>query len=100
MEIVHDPQQHIFKTVVDGYTAYVKYIIGKGTLDIRHTIVPPEISGRGIAAGLVKATYDYAQAQHLQPIATCSYAVVWLQRHPEYHGKPGKDYGGCESCAL
>ncbi|HAC95644.1 MAG TPA: GNAT family N-acetyltransferase, partial [Odoribacter splanchnicus] len=32
--------------------------------------------------------------------ATCSYAVVWLQRHPEYHGHPGKDYGGCSSCAL
>ena len=47
-----------------------------------------------------KATYDYALKHHLQPIATCSYAVVWLQRHPEYHGHPGKDYGGCSSCAL
>ena len=94
MEITHLPEDNLFKTVVDGYTAYVTYIIRDGKLDIRHTIVPPEIGGRGIAAQLVKATYDYALKHHLQPIATCSYAVVWLQRHPEYHGHPGKDYGG------
>ena len=99
MEITHLPEDNLFKTVVDGYTAYVTYIIRDGKLDIRHTIVPPEIGGRGIAAQLVKATYDYALQHHLQPIATCSYAVVWLQRHPEYHGHPGKDYGGCSSCA-
>lgn len=100
MEIIHEPAKNIFRTEVDGYIAYVTYCILDGKLDIRHTIVPPEIGGRGIAAQLVKTTYDYALKQHLQPIATCSYAVVWLQRHPEYKGKPGKDYGGCESCAL
>lgn len=74
MEITHLPEDNLFKTVVDGYTAYVTYIIRDGKLDIRHTIVPPEIGGRGIAAQLVKATYDYALQHHLQPIATCSYA--------------------------
>lgn len=100
MEIIHRPEEQIFQTNVDGYTAYVSYSIHHGELDIRHTIVPPEISGRGIAAQLVKSAYDYALSQHLAVVATCSYAVVWLQRHPEYHGKPGKDYGGCSSCSL
>lgn len=100
MEVIHDSQNNMFKTVVDGHTAYVTYIIDKEGLDIRHTVVPREIGGRGIAAQLVKAAYDYALKQHLQPIATCSYAVVWLQRHPEYHGRPGEDYGGCGTCAL
>ena len=67
MEITHLPEDNLFKTVVDGYTAYVTYIIRDGKLDIRHTIVPPEIGGRGIAAQLVKATYDYALNHHLQP---------------------------------
>ena len=65
MEITHLPEDNLFKTVVDGYTAYVTYIIRDGKLDIRHTIVPPEIGGRGIAAQLVKATYDYALKHHL-----------------------------------
>lgn len=100
MEIIHIPADNRFQTVVDGYTAYVAYVVQNGGLDIRHTIVPPEIGGRGIAAQLVKATYDYALEHHLQPIATCSYAVAWLQRHPEYHGTTGKDYGGRNSCCL
>ena len=100
MEIIHEPENNLFKTVVDGSVAYVTYIIRDGKFDIRHTIVPPEIGGRGIAAQLVKTAYNYALEQHLQPIATCSYAVIWLQRHPEYHGEPGEDYGGCGTCAL
>ena len=100
MEITHDIDNNKFLAKVDGYIAYVTYRINAGQLDIRHTIVPPEIGGRGIAAQLVKATYDYALQQQLKPVATCSYAVVWLQRHPEYKGQPGIDYRGCSTCAL
>ena len=28
--------------------------------------------------------YAYAKANHLKPEGTCSYAAVWLKRHPEY----------------
>lgn len=82
--ITHHPEEQAFKIVVDGQTACATYLIHNGGLDIRHTIVPPEIEGRGIAAQLVKAAYDYAASRHLKAIATCSYAAAWLQRHPEY----------------
>ena len=100
MEIIHEPSKHTFKTIVDGYTGYVTYTIYDGKLDIRHTVVPKEIGGRGIAAQLVKATYDYALEQRMRPVATCSYALIWLQRHPEYQGCPGEDYNGKDSCGL
>lgn len=100
MEIIHYPEEHTFRTTVDGYTAYVAYTIHDNGLDIRHTVVPQEIGGRGIATRLVKTAYDYALSQQLACIATCSYAVAWLQRHPEYHGTTGKDYGGRNSCCL
>ena len=66
-EIIHQPEQNLFKTEVDGRTAFV----------------PRPIEGRGIAATLVKAAYDYALANGMKPKATCSYAVRWLERHPE-----------------
>lgn len=100
MEITHDENRRRFWVTVDGYTAYVDYRLADGGLDIRHTIVPKEIGGRGIASALVKAAYDYACDGGLQPVATCSYAVVWLQRHPEYRGKVGGDFGGEGTCAL
>lgn len=100
MKIEHYPEKNRFETVVDGVTAYVSYAEDDTCVDIRHTIVPEAIGGRGIASALVRATYDYARAKGLKPVATCSYAAVWLQRHPEYEGSTSVDYGGGDSCAL
>jgi len=83
-EVTHIPGKNMFVTEQDGITAYVEYAEYDGGLDILHTIVPGPIEGRGIAAALVKATYDYALESGLKPKATCSYAVMWLRRHPEY----------------
>ena len=82
-KIEHQPEQKLFKTEVEGRTAFVQYRLLNGGLDIIHTIVPHPLEGQGIAAALVKAAYDYAVANGLKPKATCSYAVAWLQRHPE-----------------
>lgn len=100
MEIIHNKDNRRFETQEDGYTAYASYLISNGQLDIRHTIVPKAIGGRGIASALVKAAYDYALSNNLQPVATCSYALIWLQRHPEYNGKPSSDCTDTASCAL
>lgn len=40
-EIIHQPEQHLFKTEVDGRTAFVQYRLLGDSLDIIHTIVPP-----------------------------------------------------------
>ena len=79
-EIIHQPEQHLFKTEVDGRTAFVQYRLLGDSLDIIHTIVPRPIEGRGIAAALVKAAYAYAIANGMKPKATCSYAVNWQER--------------------
>lgn len=100
MDIMHDEIRKQFRMEAEGLVAHVAYEINNGGLDIRHTIVPKPLEGRGIASALVKAAYDYAQAHGLKPVATCSYAVAWLQRHPEYRGETGKDYGGEGTCAL
>ena len=80
MEIIHDLSRKQFQTVADGKTAYVSYDLVDGCLNIEHTIVPREIEGRGIAAALEKAAYDYALDHDLLPAATCRYATVWLDR--------------------
>lgn len=100
MEIIHDKAQCRFTTESDGVTAHVAYSVYDGCLDIRHTIVPEAIEGRGIASALVKAAYDYALGEGLKPVATCKYAVRWLERHPEYGGTTSKDWCGDGSCAL
>lgn len=84
MEITHHPERHLFETTTDGFTAHVEYTVSNDRLIVLHTIVPKEIGGRGIAGELVKAAFDYARQKGLQPAAICSYALLWLQRHPDY----------------
>ena len=100
MNIIHDTMAHRFQVEVDGFIGHVDYQLVEGDLDVRHTIVPKEIGGRGIAGALVKAAYDYALQEHLRCVATCSYAVKWLEKHPEYNGEKGCDFAGEGSCAL
>lgn len=38
-EIIHQPEQKLFKTEVDGRTAFVQYRLIGDSLDIIHTIV-------------------------------------------------------------
>jgi predicted GNAT family acetyltransferase len=49
-----------------------------------HTLVPPEIGGRGVAAELVKALVADARAEHFKIRPLCSYVVVAFKRHPEW----------------
>ena len=82
-EIIHLPEQRMFTIEIDGRTSFAQYRILHGCLDIIHTIVPKPLEGKGIAAALVTAAYNYALENGLKPKATCSFAVRWLQRHPE-----------------
>lgn len=87
--ITHQPEQKLFKTEVEGRVSFVEYRVIGDHLDIIHTIVPKLLEGRGIAAALVKAAYDFGLRNGLKPKATCSYAVKWLERHPDVNGTAG-----------
>jgi predicted GNAT family acetyltransferase len=51
---------------------------------VDHTIVPPAIGGRGIAAKLVEAIVADARAQGFKVLPECSYVVAAFDRHPEW----------------
>lgn len=52
---------------------------------VDHTLVPPQIGGRGIAARLVEAIVADARAQGFKVIPQCSYVVAAFDRHPEWN---------------
>lgn len=81
-KITHHLEKKRFETEQQGLIAFVQYRLLDGGLDIIHTIVPRPLEGRGIAAALVHTAYQYAKDSGLKPLATCSYAVTWLKRHP------------------
>ena len=48
-----------------GSVSYTHLEVEDGALDIMHTIVPPPLEGKGIAAALVEATYKSVSYTHL-----------------------------------
>jgi uncharacterized protein len=83
MPVRHDAQAHRFLAPTDeGGEAHLAYAQSPGTLDIQHTVVPPESQGGGVGASLVEAAVAYAREQHLKVIPSCPFADAWFQRHP------------------
>lgn len=49
-----------------------------------HTLVPPQIGGRGVAAELVRALVADAREQGFKIVPQCSYVATAFQRHPDW----------------
>lgn len=59
--------------------------VGRGDVRIAtHTLVPPQIGGRGVAAKLVEAMVADARSQGFRIDPACSYVEVAFRRHPEW----------------
>lgn len=49
-----------------------------------HTLVPPELGGRGVAARLVDALIDDARAQGFKVKPACSYVAKAFEKRPDW----------------
>jgi len=49
-----------------------------------HTLVPPEIGGRGIAGELVKELVADARGNDLKIVPQCSYVAAKFDKNPEW----------------
>ena len=83
--VQHDQAAHRFCVKLEGYEACLMYRLAGKEMDLYHTYVPEVFRGRGMAEKLCKAAFDYAKANGLTVIPSCSYiAGAYLKRHPEY----------------
>ena len=64
--------------------AEVTFPTKDGVSTIDHTFVDSSLRGEGVAGKLVKLAADKILAEGNNIAATCSYAVAWFHRHPEY----------------
>lgn len=55
-----------------------------GVMSINHTGVPPEFSGRGVAAKMVHAAIHDARTEGFKIEPLCSYVAAQFRRHPEW----------------
>ena len=81
--VSHDPGARRFTTEVDGNRAQLDYTLAGRNMTITHTLGPPEIGGRGIAAELMSAALSAARAAGWSVTAACSYAAAYMAKHPQ-----------------
>ena len=58
--------------------------IDEQTVNIRRTFVDDSLRGQGVAGKLLEAAAVYLAEQNKKVVPTCSYAVKWFEKHPEY----------------
>jgi len=85
IDVRHEREHKRFCVALEGYEACLMYRLAGKEIDLYHTYVPEVFRGRGIAEQLSKAAFEYAKAEGLTVIPSCSYiSGAYLKRHPEY----------------
>ena len=83
--VEHERTKSRFVIRWKDHEAFLSYHQEGTALDLQHTFVPDTFRGRGLAERLCQAAFEYAKANHLTVIPSCSYVSgAYLKRHPEY----------------
>ena len=89
VQITHHAQgqggKYVAKPDGENTTGYLEWE-PRGA-DVRvatHTVVPPEIGGRGIAAQLVNRLVEDAKRQGFKIVPQCSYVDAKFKRNPDW----------------
>ena len=59
-------------------------LFSEGKAEVTHTIVDESLRGRGIAGQLTGLMAEKFRREGIKAELTCSYAVSWFSKHPEY----------------
>ena len=80
----HNATASRYEAEVAGNLAVAEYVVEGGRVVFTHTMVPPELRGRGIAETLVRAALEDARVQGRRVVSQCSYVAMFIRRHPEF----------------
>lgn len=80
--VQHDEQNHVFTIENPEGTSRLEYTEDDQSVTVLHTVVPEQLSGRGLAGQLAAAAMAYTQQQGKAIHSECSYMTAWLKRHP------------------
>ncbi|MGH6986416.1 MAG: GNAT family N-acetyltransferase [Caulobacteraceae bacterium] len=74
------PELGRFEAVENGKIVFARYRRAPGQLIIDHVEAPPSLRGTGAADRLMGAILERAQAEGVEIVPLCGWAVHWLAR--------------------
>ena len=82
-EIHDNPAHHRFETIIVGHAAIAEYALRPGEIVFTHTLVPPELGGRGLGTALIRAGLKSARERGLKVVPHCPFFAAYIRKHPE-----------------
>ncbi|HEY3812538.1 MAG TPA: GNAT family N-acetyltransferase [Caulobacteraceae bacterium] len=82
-DLIDNTQLHRFERAEDGDVAFANYRLEPGVVSLTHFETPMHARGKGLAGRLMQAIVDDARARGLKIAPVCSYAVDWMEKHPD-----------------
>jgi len=84
-ELINNKEERRYEFHVDGLKPHIDYVErGEGVLYLTHTIVPPQLEGKGIGSMLVKKVLEDIDSQGKRIIPKCWFIVKYIKIHPEW----------------
>ena len=80
----HNPAASRYEIEIDGHLSVAEYVLDGPRMILTHTLVPPELRGRGIAEKLVRAALEDARTRSRKVVPQCAYVAKFIERHAEY----------------
>lgn len=81
MPVINNPEKNRYELDTDGHLSVADYQLDGKTLTITHVYVPNELRGKGVAAKVMEAVVEDADARGLHIVPVCSYAATYMARH-------------------
>lgn len=73
-----------FEILTEHGKAVLTFALQGDAIDLQHTRVPDALKGGGYGSSLARAALDYARANGLKVIPTCTFVRAFMRRHHEY----------------
>ena len=83
-KVIHEKENERFVMYFDGKEVYVEYTMAGKEINLYHTYTDPTLRGKGLAAQVVRAAFEFAKENNLKVIPTCSYTQAFLAKNDEY----------------
>jgi uncharacterized protein len=83
-KVIHEKDNERFIIYTEGKEAFVEYTMIHNEMNLYHTYTHPSLRGKGLAAQVVRAAFEFAKENNLKVIPTCSYVQAFVRRYNEY----------------
>ena len=82
-DVVNNEAEGRYELQAEGGVAVAAYRMEDGAVAFTHTVVPPELEGRGIGTRLIEGALADVRVRGLKMVPHCAFVRAYADRHPE-----------------